>query len=937
MPPDTANLAFLPWVRQGAASVITTVDAFTAAQPAVADLAAGIAINGGQPLSVPVRLRGPADVVGVNVQQVVRMDPRPGSSDFEPNYFPCIEFDRPDFPWLFTPLKADNSARLRPWLVLVVVRVQDGVTISNTPDAPLPTLRITAPAKAADELPDLAESYAWAHAQAASGNAGAAAVSTALAGPAQLSLSRLLCPRLLAPNTDYIACVVPAFELGRRAGLGLPVTDADLMATNALAPAWSLTPSLQEVQLPVYLRWGFRTGVSGDFESLARRLVPQPAPEGLGRRPIRIDTPGFALPDTFPAGATLALEGALQTIKSPDEPAPWPADTQADLQAALADIIDTPGRALALTPGADPILAPPVYGRWFAGRATVTPGAAPWLDELNLDPRWRTVTAFGTRVVQVHQEALMASAWEQAAELQRANQRMRQLQLSMVVGVRLHERHFATLAGDAMLRLAAPAFGRIRSVLGNETAPRTVVARLAHSALPLRATGVAMRTVGRTRGPLTRRAATQGVVRAPTASWIGTLSLGVGSFLNTPVLDLATVDGLRQASTNPSALRSYSQANAEAVTAMGGQPFFQVVAEGLPVPVLHPPALPTASDDPAAAAFRAAAVAHLTRLRPERPRIMIFPLPPLAMDQLRNIVRAQTQPRATLVALASALVETGANAVAPVGTPASAAVGIDTVMAAPHFPQPMYAPLRDLSQQLLLPGVDGLPQDGVFGLKTNRRFIEAFMVGLNSEMGAELLWRGFPTDQRGTCFAQFWDTAGAEAPRVDITPLHEWQDRALGAVQPNVPREQFVMLMRSALLRRYPNAMITSTRAVMTNGVRSPSTHAADEKTPAFRGTLDPDIAFFGFDFDEDEATGADGSAGRYIVIQEHPTEPRFGLDVGTDTGSATHLRLGSGPPTGLVPSPGQLWGRNGAHMAGIVRQLPVRICLHASRFIATP
>ena len=65
---------------------------------------------------------------------------------------------------------------------------------------------------------------------------------------------------------------------------------------------------------------------------------------------------------------------------------------------------------------------------------TVTPRRANWLDELNLDPRWRSVAAFGTRVVQEHQEALMASAWEQAGELQRANQRMRQLQLSMAVG-----------------------------------------------------------------------------------------------------------------------------------------------------------------------------------------------------------------------------------------------------------------------------------------------------------------------------------------------------------------------------------------------------------------------------------------------------------------------------------------------------------------------
>ena len=40
------------------------------------------------------------------------------------------------------------------------------------------------------------------------------------------------------------------------------------------------------------------------------------------------------------------------------------------------------------------------------------------------------------------------------------------------------------------------------------------------------------------------------------------------------------------------------------------------------------------------------------------------------------------------------------------------------------------------------------------------------MVGLNFEMGRELLWRGFPTDQRGTYFDSFWG-GGA-----DIEPLH---------------------------------------------------------------------------------------------------------------------------------------------------------------------
>ena len=56
------------------------------------------------------------------------------------------------------------------------------------------------------------------------------------------------------------------------------------------------------------------------------------------------------------------------------------------------------------------------------------------------------------------------------------------------------------------------------------------------------------------------------------------------------------------------------------------------------------------------------------------------------------------------------------------------------------------------------------------------------MVGLNSELGRELLWRGYPTDQRGTSFRQFWDaTAAGAGDHTDIPPVHEWDGRELGA------------------------------------------------------------------------------------------------------------------------------------------------------------
>ena len=81
-------------------------------------------------------------------------------------------------------------------------------------------------------------------------------------------------------------------------------------------------------------------------------------------------------------------------------------------------------------------------------------------------------------------------------------------------------------------------------------------------------------------------------------------------------------------------------------------------------------------------------------------------------------------------------------------------------MAAPSFPQPMYAPLRDLSVQYVMPGADLIPAESVGLVLTNPAFIEAYMVGLSHELARQLLFAGYPTDCMGTYFRQFWDVSG---------------------------------------------------------------------------------------------------------------------------------------------------------------------------------
>jgi hypothetical protein len=917
-----ASVVFLPWVRQGAAAAINVADTLGPNMRGAVDLEATLAINSVPGDPITVRLRGPADVVGIDPHEIVRVDPKPDTTDFEPNYFPGIEFDRPDFPWLFTPAKAGADAKLRPWLCLVIVRQQQGVLLSSSADAPLPILNIDGPAKPADELPDLVDSWAWAHAQAAASSLAETdptALKNDIRTRPERSLSRLLCPRILQPNTDYLACVVPTFALGRKAGLGEEIKDSELTAANGLEPAWSFTPNPPtSVRLPVYYHWRFRTGEGGDFESLVRLLRALPAPDGLGKRPMDVSEPGFALPSTFPDDAQLSLEGALRALEH-REFQPWPDAAQEPFQTELAKIINAPGEALILDPDSDPLLAPPLYGQWHAARSTVTRAAPPWFDELNLDPRHRVVSAFGTRVVQEHQEALMASAWEQAGDLARANQRMRQLQLSLAAGTSLHERHFKNLSDDAMLRVSAPALARLRAVgeMGNTG---TLAGALAASALPLMATSTAMRRIARERGPITRRIAAQGLTRSASPSWMMALNNNLAFVFITPALpDMATFGAVRDRVAQPAILSLFREVTDQTVANTAQRPHFRIAPEGQPV--FHAGRYQPVPlvDNPTSSNFRAAAQAHLARVNPGRVRIEPSQPPLLVMGHIRAALELQMEPRRSLVPLAQAVISMSqaATATPPTNT---GIVPIEPIMAAPKFPQPMYESLRDLSQQLLLPGLETVEPNSVLGLETNSRFVEAYMVGLNFEMGRELLWRGYPTDQRGTYFDRFWDSRSSGGG-ADVKPIHAWLDRPLGDPQTAPAGDRFVMLIRSSLLRRYPSAVIYAAKAIKPNGVRKPTKS---------------DVTFFGFDLTVDQVvgTGVGDDHGYFIVIQEQPGEPRFGFDVGTPLNEGTHLKVSVGAPAGSTTAPNLRWGQNGAHVAAMLRQQPVRIAIHASQFL---
>ena len=155
---DLANYRFLPWARRGLSSAVTTPDAGAplAARPQVK---VAITVTGAGRAAPPtLSLYGPGDVIGIDPRLIVRVSPLANAANVEPNYFAAIEFDPPDFPWMFTPAAPGDRERLRPWIVLVVVEVARVAPPSILPGRPLPVLRVPAEVMA-QELPDLAESW----------------------------------------------------------------------------------------------------------------------------------------------------------------------------------------------------------------------------------------------------------------------------------------------------------------------------------------------------------------------------------------------------------------------------------------------------------------------------------------------------------------------------------------------------------------------------------------------------------------------------------------------------------------------------------------------------------------------------------------------------------------------------------------------------------
>jgi hypothetical protein len=865
-----AEETFVPWLRRGLGVGIgregATAEGGRASIRVVVELERRVEPPGAAPRDdtqravVTLPMFGPADVTGLDPRAVLRVWPQPEVGDAESEFLPLVEFAEPDLPWRYTPAGAVEG-RLRPWLCLLALAEGEFTLLPSGQGRSRTEVEI----KPETVLPDLREAWAWAHVhvtEAIPGNPTApdplsAAIFAVHERAPSRVVARLLCARRLEARKRYTVVAVPTFN------------------ATGTADAWS-NPRTDRLTLPVYHHWSFGTGPEGDFRTLALRLTMcTDMPATVGKRTVDLRGAAPRL-HAFRNGAavdTLGLGAALEPVPESTAPeAPFPVELVGSDPAArsLAALLNDLAPSI-LQSDAMPIVGPPAYGCWYLSwrplpRQLPRPSepSPSWIEALNLDVPHRIAAGVGTRVVQEQQQALMASAWAQLGSLRRVDEERRFSQVSREAGRHIYQRDVTPMSTESLLRFTAPVHGRVMA------GPMTVRAVFEKSPIDPAVLSATWRRVARPRGHLGRRQKRD----ATTPPLLDRMNRGQLVAARPPALPaglptaLDLLDGV-DGDARKAVLRA-----GEGTSVLGQVILCAGAARGTAARLRQKALDGLAPRTPAelVEAIRTApggdsdmrdALMELAGFLGGAPTPVAAPLP-VDLAALATTVRAAVDPSLTIPEAFCARLALHGDRVRPTSDDL-----LGPVVAYPEFPQPMYEPLRDLSPEWILPGLDRVPRNTVSLLRPNRAFIEAYLVGLNHEMSRELLWNTYPTDQRGTYFRRFWRTVAAEPgaqPRMDITEIHRWErSETLGGHPAAGAANDTVFLVRGDLIQRFPTAVFYA--------VHDPDGETPETCFPSFVGTMKPDVIFVGFPLSTDTLRE---TPPWYFAIQEPVTETRF-------------------------------------------------------------
>ncbi len=695
---------YIPYLRTGMSARVTSSS--QTAKRTVIPVSVDIeSANHKKQASLDIALYGPGDVLGFQEKTILKVHPAHDLKNFNVSYIPYVEFAEPDFLWRYSTLKKKDS--WIPWISLIVLKNKDGEEAGEfellprtKPNLP-PLIKLSSDAI----LPDLKEAWRWAHIHVnGETNTSPERIKQLIKTQTQLAVSRLSCPRRLKERTKYTVFVIPTYLLGVEAGLGIDINNS-ITKGNDLACS---TPSKGKgMTIPYYYKWEFHTGILGDFETLIKQLKSRSLPN-IGLHEVDCSDLGYNLS----IDEKMYFEGALSSTNTAFQS--WGFDNFSSpntTQKKLADVLNA-HITEELDNEGEPILrvVPPIYGKWYQsneGDDFNLDKKNTWINELNLDFRHRYAAGLGVEFVKENQETLMQAAWQQLKEVKKVNRVLNVGKFGRAISDCMYKR-LEKLSGEKLLQFGLPLKSKMSKVTFENN-------------------------------PELRR------------------TKEIKSTIHAQLLNSEMTNTISQLKLRKYYVKKFDkQLNQENTIYNQNRQRFQAVLEE---DVVSSKFVPSGIDNRGIKENNESTVFF---------RKKSFNKLDESIRIIGNQIKENIKPEFTIQKRLCRKIESiryweeRNNSKKEYNQPRSFNTipkdPLRPVMWFPEFHKPMYRYLRDKSQHLLLPGLDGIPENTVTILTTNPRFIEAFMVGVNHEFAAELRWREYPTDLRGTYFRKFWDT-----------------------------------------------------------------------------------------------------------------------------------------------------------------------------------
>ena len=436
-------------------------------------------------------LVGPVDIRAISKRAISQVVPADKSSGFSNGYMPFVEFYEEDFPWRYTP--SESSSSLNPWLMLIACKNDEFTIHTDNLGYRKVELHINDEQTYSDIFPARDKFHLLAHVQVTSPSYVEDPVRYVQENPDD-GVSRLFCSRELETFTYYTVFMVPAFELGRRSGLGMQ----DKLETVGLETlSWESSLANQNeshpepLTFPVYYQWSFASGskkfielaeqqfftTKEDFDALPSALKADISDTGLQKvrfnkdvdKETPIDIPAALVKPGFDEKTLVSEHLAMDEELKNDFLLKNPVFVENEL--------DKINGGATIPMDEDPWVVPPVYGARHRMAAKEDLDGDSFLNELNLRFRNRAAAGMGVSVVKKNQEMFVNRAWGMVDEINKLNQRIRELfQLlktngaadKKVTELRNYQFNRGSISGiqaDAAIRIAnAQSSGNINAV-----------------------------------------------------------------------------------------------------------------------------------------------------------------------------------------------------------------------------------------------------------------------------------------------------------------------------------------------------------------------------------------------------------------------------------------------------------------------------------------